>query len=176
MFGSFSPESLGAFYDSFEFEECASDEKVVFGVCRKVGQKTGEKDFDSSVKTKGEEEIEAAGKKAGSDVKSNKPFIDPKTGRKMGWAVKDGKPVAVAWGAVAGEKKVGPKEPKAKSEAAPKAAQPAPAAAKPAQPAAAPQPTPSQNLTAKANDPALSQRDRSVADLALKVAQGKKPL
>ena len=110
MFGSFTPESLQAFYDSFEFEECAAGEKVVFGVCRKVGQKTGEKDFDSSAKSKQETEIEEAGKKAGSDVKSNKPFIDPKTGRKMGWAVKDGKPVAVPWGGVAGEKKVGPKK------------------------------------------------------------------
>jgi hypothetical protein len=109
MFGSFSPESLQSFYDSFEFEECAADEKVVFGVCRKVGQKTGEKDFDSSGKSKQEEGIEAAGKKAGSDAKSNKPFKDPKTGRLMGWAIKDGKPVAVEWGSVAGQKKVGPK-------------------------------------------------------------------
>ena len=83
---------------------------MVFGVCRKTGQGTGEKDFDSSAKTKQETEIEEAGKKAGSDVKSNKPFIDPKTGKRMGWAVKDGKPVAVPWGDVAGEKKVGPKK------------------------------------------------------------------
>jgi hypothetical protein len=109
MFGSFSPETLQAFYDSFEFEECPEGEKMVFGACRKVGGKTGEKDFDSSVKSKQEEGIEEAGKKAGSDVKSNKPFIDPKTGQKMGWAVKDGKPVAVPWGSVAGQKKVGPK-------------------------------------------------------------------
>lgn len=107
MFGSFSPESLEEFYDSFEFEECGSDEKMIFGVCRKVGQKTGDKDFDSSAKTKREEEIEEAGKKAGSDVKSNKPFKDPKTGKLMGWAIKDGKQVAVEWGSVAGQKKVG---------------------------------------------------------------------
>lgn len=107
MFGSFSPEALEQFYDSFEFEECGSDEKMIFGVCRKVGQKTGEKDFDSSAKTKREEEIEEAGKKAGSDVKSNKPFKDPKTGKLMGWAIKDGKQVAVEWGSVAGKKKVG---------------------------------------------------------------------
>ena len=116
MFGSFTPDALQAFYDSFEFEECAADEKVVFGVCRKVGQKTGEKDFDSSAKSKQEAEIEEAGKKAGSDVKSNKPFIDPKTGRKMGWAVKDGKPVAVPWGDVAGAKKVGTGKPDQKKK------------------------------------------------------------
>jgi hypothetical protein len=110
MFGSFTPESLQAFYDSFEFEECGSDEKMVFGACRKVGGKTGEKDFDSSAKTKREEEIEAAGAKAGSDEKSNKPFKDPKTGKLMGWAVKDGKKVAVEWGSVAGKKAVGPKK------------------------------------------------------------------
>ncbi len=116
MFGSFSEESLKTFYDSFEFEECGSDERMVFGVCRKVGQKTGEKDFDSSVKSKQEEEIEAAGAKAGSDVKNNKPFIDPKTGKRMGWAVKDGKPVAVPWGDVAGAKKVGTGKPEQKKK------------------------------------------------------------
>jgi len=110
MFGSFTPETLQAFYDSFEFEECGTGEKMVFGVCRKTGGGSGEKDFDSSAKTKQEEEVEAAGAKAGSDEKSNKPFIDPKTGKKMGWAIKDGKKVAVEWGSVAGEKKVGPKK------------------------------------------------------------------
>jgi hypothetical protein len=110
MFGSFKPETLEAFYDSFEFEECGNGEKMIFGVCRKVGGKTGEKDFDSSAKTDREKEVEEAGAKAKSDVKTNKPFIDPKTGKKMGWAIKDGKPVAVEWGSVAGEKKVGPKK------------------------------------------------------------------
>jgi hypothetical protein len=33
-------------------------------------------------------------------------------GKKMGWAVKNGKPVMVEWGSVAGEKKVGAKEAK----------------------------------------------------------------
>jgi hypothetical protein len=110
MFGSFPPETLQAFYDSFEFAECPEGEKMVFGACRKVGGKTGEKDFDSSGKTEQEKGIEEAGAKAKSDVKSNKPFIDPKTGKKMGWAIKDGKPVAVEWGSVAGAKKVGEKK------------------------------------------------------------------
>jgi hypothetical protein len=116
MFGSFTPDALQAFYDSFDFEECADGEKMIFGVCRKLGGKTGEKDFDSSAKTKQEEEIEAAGAKAGSDEKSNKPFIDPKTGKKMGWAIKDGKKVAVEWGSVAGAKKVGTGKPDQKKK------------------------------------------------------------
>jgi hypothetical protein len=165
MIGHFSPESLEKLESFLEFAECEEGEKMVFGACRKFGTKNEEKDFDSSKKTKNEADIENEGAKQGSSFESNKPFM--KDGVKYGWAMKNGKKVAVKWGAVAGEKKVGPKKPEA---------QPAPAAAKPAQPAPAPQPTPSQNLTAKANDPALSQRDRSVADLALKVAQGKKPL
>jgi hypothetical protein len=115
-FGSFTPDSLQVFYDSFEFEECADGEKMIFGVCRKLGGKNGEKDFDSSAKTKQEEEIEAAGAKAGSDEKSNKPFKDPKTGKLMGWAIKDGKKVAVEWGSVAGKKAVGPKTAGSKSD------------------------------------------------------------
>jgi hypothetical protein len=165
MIGHFSPESLEKLENFLEFAECEEGEKMVFGACRKLGAKNEEKDFDSSKKTKNETDIENEGAKQGSSFESNKPFM--KDGVKYGWAMKNGKKVAVKWGAVAGEKKVGPKKPKA---------QPAPAAAKPAQPAPAPQATPSQKLTAKANDPALSQRDRSVADLALKVAQGKKPL
>ena len=163
--GDFSPETIQAVSDLLDFAECGPDEKMIFGACRKLGGKNDEKDFDSSKKTKNETDIENEGAKQGSSFESNKPFM--KDGVKYGWAMKNGKKVAVKWGAVAGEKKVGPKKP---------AAKPAPAAAKPAQPAPAPQPTPSQKLTAKANDPALSQRDRSVADLALKVAQGKKPL
>lgn len=96
---------------------------MVFGVCRKVGGGTGEKDFDSSKKTKQEEEGEAEAKKQGSDVKSNKPVMV--NGKKMGWAVKNGKPVLVEWGSVAGEKKVGPKPPKPSQSPRPKNVQPA---------------------------------------------------
>jgi hypothetical protein len=166
MVGHFSSESLEKLESFLEFAECEEGEKMVFGACRKLGGGTGEKDFDSSKKTKNETDIENEGAKQGSSFESNKPFM--KDGVKYGWAMKNGKKVAVKWGAVAGEKKVEPKKPKEQPAA--------PAAAKPAQPAPAPQATPSQKLTAKANDPALSQRDRSVADLALKVAQGKKPL
>lgn len=111
-----------------EGQGCEEGEKMVFGVCRKVGGGTGEKDFDSSKKTKQEEAGEAEAKKQGSDVKSNKPVTV--NGKKMGWAVKGGKPVLVEWGSVAGEKKVGAKPPK------PKTVQPA-APSAPAAPTAA---------------------------------------
>lgn len=101
---------------------CEEGEKMVFGVCRKVGGGTGEKDFDSSKKTKQEEEGEAEAKKQGSDVKSNKPFMV--NGKKMGWAVKNGKPVLVEWGSVAGEKKVGSKPSKPSQSPKPKNVEP----------------------------------------------------
>jgi hypothetical protein len=104
---------------------CPEGEKMVFGVCRKPGQRQNDdKDFDSSKKTKQEEEGEAQAAKEGSSFKNNKMIKDIKTGKKMGWAMKDGKPVLVEWGSVAGEKKVGPAKPKK-----PKAPQPAPAGA-----------------------------------------------
>ena len=82
---------------------------MIFGVCRKLGgTEKDEKDFDSSKKTKQEEGAEAEAKKQKSDVKSNKPFTV--NGKKYGWAIKNGKPVVVSWGSVAGEAKVGPKK------------------------------------------------------------------
>lgn len=88
---------------------CPEGEKMVFGVCRKPGEKQGDKEFDSGSKTKQEEELEGEAKKQGSDAKNNKMIKDVKSGKKLGWAIKDGKPVLVEWGSVAGEKKVGPK-------------------------------------------------------------------
>ena len=85
---------------------------MVFGVCRKIGG-SGEKDFDSSKKTKQETDVETEGAKQKSDVKSNKAFS--KDGKRYGWAMKNGKPVVVEWGSVAGEKKVGPAKPKTTS-------------------------------------------------------------
>jgi hypothetical protein len=116
-------------------EGCPEGEKMVFGVCRKLKDgSTDEKDFDSSKKSKQEEEGEAEGKKQGSDVKSNKPFMVGN--KKMGWAIKNGKPVMVSWGSVAGEKKMGPKaaakpKPKPKQPATPAAPQPASALVNP---------------------------------------------
>ena len=95
-------------------EECEKDERMIYGKCRKT-KKDG--DWDSSKKTKGEEEGEAQAKKEGSEFKNNKMIKDVKSGKKLGWAMKNGKPVLVEWGSVAGEKKVGPK-PTAKPQAA----------------------------------------------------------
>ena len=117
MLGNFSEEILEEFYSSFEFEECGSDEKMVFGVCRKVGGAgEGEKDWDTEKKTKQEEEIEGAAKKQGVDINSklNKKAITI-GGKKYGMAIKNGKVVLVEWGSVAGEKKVGPKVPAGQS-------------------------------------------------------------
>ena len=110
-------------------EGCPEGEKMVFGACRKPGEKSNDdKDFDSSKKTKQEEGNEAEAKKQKSDVKNNKPVTV--NGKKMGWAIKNGKPVMVEWGSVAGEKKVGPKA----------AAMPPKKKKKPAAPVPAPRP------------------------------------
>ena len=91
-------------------QECPEGEKMIFGMCRKAKATPGnDKDFDSSKKTKQEEEGEAEAKKQGSEFKNNKMIKDVKTGKTLGWTMKDGKPVLVEWGSVAGEKKVGPK-------------------------------------------------------------------
>jgi hypothetical protein len=100
-------------------EECGPDEKMIYGMCRKAkASPKDDKDFDSSKKTKGEEEGEAQAKKEGSEFKNNKMIKDVKSGKKLGWAMKGGKPVLVEWGSVAGEAKVGPKKPAAGGAAA----------------------------------------------------------
>ena len=96
-------------WDFADGQPCPEGEKMVFGMCRKLGGKSGDKEFDSGSKTKQETEGEAEAAKQGSSAKNNKA-VNVK-GRKMGWAIKDGKPVLVEWGSVAGEKKVGPKKP-----------------------------------------------------------------
>ena len=103
-------------------DACPEGEKMVFGVCRKVGG-SGEKDFDSSKKTSQEEGVEAEAKKQGSEFKNNKQVTV--NGKKMGWAMKGGKPVMVEWGSVAGEKKVGPKAPPISKSPSPKRVAPA---------------------------------------------------
>jgi len=121
-------------------KECPEGEKMVFGVCRKPGEKQGDKEFDSSKKTKQEEELETEAKKQKSDVKNNKMIQDVKSGKKFGWAIKDGRPVLVRWGSVAGEAKVGPKKPeRGGGGGAPAAPKPKekPPKPKPQQPAAA---------------------------------------
>jgi hypothetical protein len=94
-------------------EDCPEGEKMVFGACRKPGKSQDGKDFDSDKKTAQETELEGQAKKAGSSFENNKMIKDIKSGKKFGWARKNGKLVMVEWGSVAGEKKVGPKKPKA---------------------------------------------------------------
>jgi hypothetical protein len=109
----------------------------VFGVCRKIGgTPKDDKDFDSNAKSDDEKAAEAEAKKQGSDVKNNKPVMV--NGKKMGWAVKNGKPVMVEWGAVAGQKKVGPEQPQVKGASGGPKPLTGAATPKPQQPGAAP--------------------------------------
>jgi len=130
---------------------CAPDEKMVFGVCRKMGGKNpqDDKDFDSNAKTDEEKTAEAEAKKQGSDVKNNKPVMV--NGKKMGWAVKNGKPVMVEWGAVAGAKPAAPPAVKGASGGpqpltAKAAKPPAPAGQPPATAPAAPKSDPAAKI------------------------------
>ena len=134
-----APTAAPAAQAPAQAEACKPDERSVFGVCRKTGgAPKDDKDFDSSAKSDEEKADEAEAKKQGSDVKNNKPVMV--NGKKMGWAVKNGKPVMVEWGAVAGQKQVGPAQPQVKgvsggpqplSGKAAKPAAPAPAPAAP---------------------------------------------
>jgi len=107
-----------------DFAECGPGEKMVFGVCRKVGGTQEEKPEvgpdgkpkkkEKKEKSPMEEKLEKAAKAQGSDATNNKKvMID---GKAYGWAIQNGKPIMVAWGSVAGEKKVGPKKKKEKEE------------------------------------------------------------
>lgn len=113
-------------WGNVDFEECGPGEKMVFGVCRKVGETAKEekpemgpdgkpkKKEEKREKSPMEEKLEKAAKAQGSDASNNKKvMID---GKAYGWAIQNGKPIMVAWGSVAGEKKVGPKKPKDKEE------------------------------------------------------------
>jgi hypothetical protein len=93
-------------------EDCPEGEKMIFGKCRST-KKDG--DWDSKKKTKDEQEGEMQAKKEGSDFKNNKMIKDVKSGKKLGWAMKNGVPTLVEWGSVAGEAKVGPKKAKSKA-------------------------------------------------------------
>lgn len=104
-----------------DFAECGPGEKMVFGVCRKVGGTQEEKPEvgpdgkpkekeEKKEKSPMEEKLEKAAKAQGSDPTNNKKvMID---GKAYGWAIQGGKPIMVEWGSVAGEKKVGPKKKK----------------------------------------------------------------
>lgn len=102
-----------------DFAECGPGEKMVFGVCRKVGGTQEDKPEvgpdgkpkkkeEKKEKSPMEEKLEKAAKAQGSDPTNNKKVVID--GKAYGWAIQNGKPIMVAWGSVAGEKKVGPKK------------------------------------------------------------------
>lgn len=113
-------------WENADFEECGPGEKMVFGVCRKVGEAAKEekpemgpdgkpkKKEEKQQKSPMEEKLEKAAKAQGSDAANNKKVVID--GKAYGWAIQNGKPIMVAWGSVAGEKKVGPKKPKEKDK------------------------------------------------------------
>ena len=98
-----------------DFAECGPGEKMVFGVCRKVGgtpevdPATGKpkKVKEEDTKSPQEKKLEAAAKAQGSSPDTNKKVVVD--GKEYGWAISGGKPIMVPWGSIAGEKKVGPK-------------------------------------------------------------------
>jgi hypothetical protein len=108
MFGSFPDELLAEFYAVYAEaaktqKDCGPGERVVFGKCSK-GDNMGNKQIDEAQKK------ERASTKAADN---SKPVMV--NGKRMGWAVLNGKKVLVDYGSVAGEKKPAAK-PKAKQE------------------------------------------------------------
>jgi hypothetical protein len=122
---------------SADFAECGPGEKMTFGVCRKIGeapaaqpaqqgatpaqpraQQPGQRAAGQQPKPKEaqksgmEEKLEKAAKAQGSDATNNRKVVID--GKAYGWAIQNGKPIMVEWGAVAGIKKVGPKQAKPK--------------------------------------------------------------
>lgn len=85
-------------------EPCPPGFKMVFGVCRKL--RNGSGDWSPN-ETDREKDLANRAQSQGSNFQNNKAVTSD--GKKFGWAMKGGKPVIVEWGSVAGEKKVGPK-------------------------------------------------------------------
>jgi hypothetical protein len=101
-------------------QPCPEGTKMIFGLCRRL---KGSGDWASGDDTDKERELKQQAGKEGSAFENNKAI--QAGGKKYGWAKKDGKPVLVEWGSVAGIKPVGPK-PKAATPAAPAATPVAP--------------------------------------------------
>jgi hypothetical protein len=99
-------------------DPCPPNQKMVFGVCRRVNASGEQQVGDDSDQ---ERALKDKAKKEGSAFENNKAVSAG--GKKYGWAMKGGKPVMVAWGSVAGEKKVGSKKP---ASAAPPTVPPVP--------------------------------------------------
>lgn len=90
---------------------CPEGQKMVFGICRNVGEDEVDKEGKPTGKKKEakltpeEEEVMKAAKAQGSSATNNRKVVV--NGKSYGWAIQGGKPILVEWGKVAGEKKVG---------------------------------------------------------------------
>ena len=85
-------------------QPCPPGTKMIFGLCRRL-KSSG--DWASGDDTDKERELKQQAEKEGSAFENNKAI--QASGKRYGWAKKDGKPVLVEWGSVAGIKPVGPK-------------------------------------------------------------------
>jgi hypothetical protein len=103
-------------------QPCPTGTKMIFGLCRRL--KSGSGDWASGDDTDKERELKQQADKEGSAFENNKAI--QAGGKKYGWAKKDGKPVLVEWGSVAGIKPVGPKPRAAATPATPAATPVAP--------------------------------------------------
>lgn len=81
---------------------CPPRHKMTFGVCRKLG---GSGDWDPEQQSDEEKKASDEATKTKSSYENNKAVSVG--GKKYGWAKKNGKPVLVEWGSVAGIKKPG---------------------------------------------------------------------
>lgn len=81
-------------------QPCPGGTKMIFGLCRRL--KSGSGDWASGDDTDKERELRQQAGKEGSSFENNKAVQSG--GKKYGWAKKDGKPVIVIWGSVAGTK------------------------------------------------------------------------
>jgi hypothetical protein len=124
-------------------ESCPPNQKMVFGVCRRVNA-SGEQQVGDD--TDQERSLKDQAKKEGSAFENNKAMSAG--GKKYGWAMKGGKPVMVAWGSVAGEKKVGLKKPASAAPPTALTGSPAPRAGASPAPARAGSPAPTTAPTA----------------------------
>lgn len=82
---------------------CPEGTKMIWGLCRRV-DKGGKPEVGND--TDQERALKAQAEKEGSKFENNKAVSSG--GKKYGWAMKNGKPVVVEWGSVAGTK---PKKP-----------------------------------------------------------------
>lgn len=97
-------------YDFADAPACPEGQKMIFGICRNVGEDEKDSEGKPTGKKKEakltpeEEKVMKAAKAQGSEPtpgKNKKVVVD---GKEYGWAIKGGKPMLVEWGTVAGIK------------------------------------------------------------------------